>query len=549
MSHPLARPQGSSGRPLTLERLEDRTLPSGTPATLDLSGLHVDPGNADLSNILVQFRPGSAAVALPGTTLSRALDLVPGLYEVRLAAGRTVERALQEYRQTASVLIAQPNDHLDVSWVPNDPQLRQQWDLSNTGQNNGTPGADIHAPSAWNVATNSRRVPVAVIDSGIDYTHPDLYQNIWLNQAEIPTSRRANLKDVDGDGLITFRDLNNRVNIGPGKITDLNGNGYIDAGDILQPMQRDAQGRDTGRGGWAYPGNTQDGDTAHPNDFIGWNFVNNTNNPFDDFGHGTHLAGVIGAMGNNGVGVAGIDWQAQLVPVKFFDSSGNGTVSQFIDGLNWALSKGIKVSNNSWTDSAFSPVLYEAVQRARDLGHIFVAAAGNDARNTDAWPTYPANLGLDNVLSVAATDRNDKLAGFSNWGPTSVSIAAPGVDILSTLPWGGYGVRTGTSMAAPHVAAVVAMVWALRPEWSYRQVIAWVMQTADRLPGLAGKVASGRLNAAAAFRVPARGALLPSAILAKASSAPAGATIQTQPVATSLAEIAGILARREKERE
>ncbi len=547
MSRQPVRPQGRP-RTLRLERLEDRSLPSAATPTLDLSGVHVDPAQADPSNILVQFRPGSTPVALPGTTLGQSLDLVPGLYEVSLAPGTSAARALADYRRNSSVLVAQPNYRLDASWVPNDPQFAQQWDMRNTGQGGGTAGADIHAADAWGVATISKRVPVAVIDSGIDYTHPDLYLNIWINQAEIPATRRVNLRDTDGDGLITFRDLNNAVNQGPGKITDLNGNGFIDGGDLLTPMTKDALGRDTGKGGWA-DGISEDGD-KYVDDLVGWNSNANTNKPFDGFGHGTHLAGIIGAMGNNGVGVAGVTWQAQLVPVKFFDDSGVGTVSQFIAGLDWALAKGIKISNNSWTDPSDSDLLFEAVSRARAAGHIVVAAAGNNARNLDSAPTYPAALNLDNVVTVAATDRNDKLAGFSNWSPSSVDIAAPGVDILSTTPWGRYGLRSGTSMATPHVAGVLAMVWALRPEWSYRQVIDWVLQTADRLPSLNGKVASGRLDAAAAYRVPPRGRLLPSQILAatapQAAARSPAAPGQPQPTSLGLEDVVSLLERREK---
>src|SRR4051794_25617181 len=207
---------------------------------------------------------------------------------------------------------------------------------------------------------------------------PDLYRNVWLNQAEIPGSRRANLVDVDGDGTITFKDLNDPRNQGPGKITDLNHDGYIDAADVLAPMGLNAQGQDTGQGGWAYPGNTQDGDTAHPNDFVGWNFVNNTNNPFDDNGHGTNVSGLIGAAGNNGTGIAGVDWQAQLMPVKFLDSGGNGGVGGAIAAINYSVLHGARISNSSWEGAPNDPGLQSAIANAGAHGQIFVAAAGND---------------------------------------------------------------------------------------------------------------------------------------------------------------------------
>jgi subtilisin family serine protease/subtilisin-like proprotein convertase family protein len=396
-------------------------------------------------------------------------------------------------------LLSSAGDLLSLARVPNDPRFPEQWGLSNDGRSGGTARDDIHAPQAWDVTTGSRKVVVSVMDTGIDYNHPDLYQNIWLNQAEIPLSRLRNLIDVDGDGLITFADLNDPRNQGPFKITDVNGDGRIDAADILAPMVLDASGHDTGLGGWAYPGNTQDGDTAHPNDFIGWNFVNNTNNPFDDNGHGTNVAGVIGAMSNDGVGVAGVDWQVSLMPVKFFDASGHGTIFQFIQGLNYAVAHGAVISNNSWAGAGNDPTLLAAIQSARLRGMIFVAAAGNFGMNLDTSPTYPAAFPLDNVVAVAATDRNDQLVSYSDYGAHTVALAAPGQAILTTAPGNGYDVDSGTSLAAPFVSGAMALVWAEHPGWTYTQVIHQVLSTVDPLPGLKGKTGTGgRLDLAAA---------------------------------------------------
>jgi subtilisin family serine protease/subtilisin-like proprotein convertase family protein len=488
----------SPGRTPTLEALEDRTLLSGTPL-LNLGGLTVNPTYA-AADILVQFRPGTTpAPALAGTTLSGPLGLLPGLYEVQLPPGASVGAALAAYQADPLVQRAEPDYQLRTSMVPSDPLFGQQWALRNTGQDGGTAGADIHATGAWDVTQGDRPVVVAVMDSGIDYDHPDLYLNIWINQAEIPRSRLQNLVDVDHDGIISFRDLNNPINQGPGKITDVNHDGSIDAGDILAPMVRDAQGRDTGAGGWAYPGNTQDGDTAHPNDFIGWNSNANTNNPFDDYGHGTHVAGIIGATGDNGKGVAGVDWNVLLMPVKFLNADGFGSVGQFIAGLNYAVAHGAKISNNSWSGAGYSQILYDAIANARAHGQIFVAAAGNGGTNNDTAPSYPAAIALDNVVAVAATDHNDNLASFSNYGPSTGALAAPGENILSTVPGGGYAANSGTSMAAPFVTGALALVWGQHPTWSYTQVISQVLRTVDRLPALAGKtVTGGRLDLAAA---------------------------------------------------
>jgi subtilisin family serine protease len=329
------------------------------------------------------------------------------------------------------------------------------------------------------------------------------------------------LQDENGDGLITIADLNARAangsypDQGIGKITAVHGGNTITAADILAPMVTvTINGRlyDTGRGGWAYAGNTQDGDTAHPNDFIGWNFVTNTNNPMDDFGHGTHVSGTIAAEGNNGTGVAGVDWNVQVMPVKFLDSSGYGSVSNFIQGLDYAVEHGAKISNNSWSGASWSQALYDAVNNARNYGVIVVAAAGNDGSNNDTNPTYPASLPLDNVVAVAATDQNNNLASFSNYGPRTVDLAAPGVNILSTLPGGGYGLDSGTSMATPHVSGALALVWSEHPNWTYTQVINQVLNTVDRLPSLSGRVSSGGMLDLAAAVGWVEGAGVPPAV-------------------------------------
>jgi subtilisin family serine protease len=478
---------------LHLEHLEPRTL-------LDAAGTTA----FNPTRILVRFNPVTAGAApapcLAGTTVGPAIDLVPGLHVVQLAPGVTVAAALAAYQACPQVLYAEPDGTVQVAGgvTPNDPRFGSLWALNNTGQSGGTPGDDIHAEAAWATTTGSGRTVVAVIDTGVDYNHPDLYQNIWINQAEIPTTRLRNLVDVDGDGLITFRDLNDPRNQGPGKITDVNHDGRIDASDILAPMVLDANGNDTGLGGWAHH-STQDGDLQHPDDLVGWNFVTNSNNPFDDRGHGTHVAGTIGAMGDNGVGVTGINWRVQIMPLKFLDSSGSGTDSGAVAALNYAVRHGAAVSNNSWTGGGNDQSLYNAIAAARAAGHIYVAAAGNDGSNTDLAPAYPADFPLDNVVSVAATDRNDHLASFSNYGAATVDLAAPGVDILSTTPSSGYTVYSGTSMAAPQVTGVLALVRDLHPDWTYRQVIDAVLDSADPVPGLKGKtVTGGRLDAAAA---------------------------------------------------
>jgi len=389
-------------------------------------------------------------------------------------------------------------DGPSLTSIPNDPRSAEQWSFHNTGQNGGKPGADIGARRAWAVSTGSTAITVSVMDTGVDYTHEDLYLNIWINQKEIPPSIRARLVDVDGDGLITFRDLNDPRNIGWGKARDLNGNGYIDADDILRPMSQ---------GGWE--DGIDNAGNGYIDDLIGWNFVDNNNKPMDTFGHGTHIAGTIGATGNNQVGVTGINWVSQIMPIRFVDGQGNGTIASYIQGLNYAVANGARISNNSWTGATASALLTEAVENARAKGHILVAAAGNSGTNIDQSPLYPAAFNLNNVVAVAATNRSDQLSDFSNYGARTVNIAAPGEGILSTRLGGGYATNSGTSMATPHVTGALALVWARNPNWSYTQVINQVMTTATRLSSLTGRVASGRLDVGAALGAPVISSVAP----------------------------------------
>jgi subtilisin family serine protease len=400
---------------------------------------------------------------------------------VRLESWARAHEALAAWRADPQVQAVEIDQRVSIGRTPDDPMVASQWALNNTGQSGGLVDADIDATEAWDRHTGDVRTAVAVIDTGIDYTHPDLYKNIWLNQREIPVG--LNLVDVDGDGWWSFWDLNAPVNAG--KVHDANANGRIDGYDVLHDP-RWANGRD-------------DDGNGKIDDLIGWDFVDGDNDPFDENGHGTHVAGTIGAIGDNGQGVAGVAWQVSLVALRFLDRSGNGYVSGAVDALQYAISVGVKISNNSW-GGGYSSALAAAIGNAQSAGHIFVAAAGNSAGNNDSQPFYPASFSQDNVVAVAATDRFDQLASFSNYGATSVDLAAPGVAILSTTPNGTYSTYSGTSMAAPHVTGTIALLWSAQPGLNYRQVIARIKSGVDRLSSLAGKVASGgRLNAAKAL--------------------------------------------------
>jgi len=231
-------------------------------------------------------------------------------------------------------------------------------------------------------------------------------------------------------------------------------------------------------------------------DFIGWDFRNNDNNPFDGHSHGTHVAGIIGAQGNNDTGIAGVTWNVKLAALKFFSDDGTGTSADATQALEYAVQMGIPISNNSWGGGGYSQTLYNAIKNARNNGHIFVAAAGNFyENNNDIYPFYPASYDLPNIVSVTSTDRNDNLSSFSNIGAMSVDLAAPGSAIRSCIPFDGYGTKSGTSMAAPYVAGTCALLWETQPDYSYIDIKSALLNSVDSLTSLTGKcVSNGRLN-------------------------------------------------------
>jgi subtilisin family serine protease len=295
-------------------------------------------------------------------------------------------------RQASLVEFAQPNYLVEASdaispTTPNDPFWSAQW---------GPP--DIQAPLAWSVTTGMASVVIAVIDTGIDLTHPDLAPNIWTNPGEmgldaIGNDRRANGIDDDADG-------------------------YVD-------------------------------------DWQGWNFVAGSNNPQDDYGHGTHVAGIAAAVGNNSLGIAGMDWGVRIMALKILDSSGSGSDSDLATAMIYATDHGVRIINLSLGDTVPDPVMEDAVNYAYAHGVTVVAAAGNDYGGPVLYPAaYP------NAIAVASVDSNNGHSSFSNVGP-EVALAAPGSSIYSTCWGGGYCYKTGTSMATPHVAGTAALLASL----------------------------------------------------------------------------------------
>ena len=323
-------------------------------------------------------------------------------------------------RRQPGVLSVEPDCLVHLEQTPNDPSFGQQWDMVNTGQTGGTPGADINAAAAWNIRTDASAVTVAIVDTGLQLTHPDLAANVWTNPGEIP-----------GNGI------------------DDDGNGYID-------------------------------------DVHGWDFVNNDAIPDDDNGHGTHVAGTIGAIGNNNAGISGVAWSVKLMPLKAFDASGNGSVSAIIAALDYAVANGARVSNHSYGGTSYVQAEYDAFAAAQAAGHVAFVAAGNDGESDDDYPHYPAAFRLDEVVSVAATTASDTLASFSNYGTHTVQVAAPGVSIRSTLRGSTYGNLSGTSQATPHVTGVAALVAAEHLDWTGSQIRDRVLGTTRPVAALAG---------------------------------------------------------------
>jgi len=415
------------------------TPPPGRDFTVPQPGATFRPGR-----MLVRFANGATSLertaalqAAGGATVRHEYRIVPGLCLVDLPAGMTVESALQSVNGQPGVLYAEPDYEAQaLATIPNDPSFAQLWGMNNTGQGGGTPDADIDAPEAWDTATGSERVVVAVIDTGVDYTHADLAANIWTNPGEIP-----------GNGL------------------DDDGNGFVD-------------------------------------DVHGYDFINNDGDPMDDMNpiyHGTHCAGTIGAVGNNGVGVAGVCWNVRIMALKFLGASGSGDTSDAVRAVEYAVLMGARLTSNSWGGGGATQSLRDAIAAAGAAGQLFIAAAGNSNRDNDLTPLYPTGYDCDNIISVMATDSNDVRASFSCYGATTVDIAAPGVGIYSCKAGNAYQSLSGTSMATPHVAGAAALLLSVDPALTWAEIKAILLDTADRKASLTKLcVSEGRLNIAAA---------------------------------------------------
>jgi len=374
---------------------------------------------------------------------------------VKASLNKSIQNVIQSLESNSAVEYAEPNyiwrviksiDEGSVSTQslgrdlesPDDPYFNTQWGLKNTGSNEpnakvpGKPGSDINALRAWAINKGSKQIKIAVIDTGIDYRHPELREQMWVNTREL-----RGTKGVDDDG-----------------------NGYID-------------------------------------DIYGADFYNNDGDPMDGHGHGTHCAGVIGAVHNNQIGIAGVMSDVSLVAIKFLSDSGSGSTDQAIAAIEYAIKAEVDIISNSWGGGKYSEALKEVITKASDAGIIFVAAAGNKSDNTDEEPHYPSSYNIPNVVSVAALTAQNKIASFSNYGKNTVDIAAPGKKINSTVNNNRYKVYSGTSMAAPHVAGALGLLISQNGRMSHSEMMERLMGTAEPAPALRGKInaLSGSLNA------------------------------------------------------
>lgn len=400
--------------------------------------------------VLVKFKSGVSSEAIDALTarlrdrVEDRLENAEGWQAIDDLDNADAASIVAQYSQLPEVEYAEPNYEINleetnagplVPVLPHDPQFNDQWALANSGQRGGKQGADISATLAWATTTGNDKLVVAVLDTGVDYTHEDLVENMWV--------RPATMAPYHDNELGTIDDLN------------------------------------------------------------GFNAIDSAADPMDDNGHGTHCAGIIGAEGENNVGIAGVNWKVQIMPLKFLNAGGSGSTKDAIEAINYVINRkkagvNIRIISASWGSTQKSRALGDVIRKAYENDILFVAAAGNSSVDNDRTPHYPSSY--PNVISVAALDRNDQLASFSNFGVKSVMIGAPGVDILSTWLGNEYEEKSGTSMATPVVSGVAALILAKNPRMSVEDLHKRLMDSTDPIIALKGKtVSGGRINAAKAL--------------------------------------------------
>lgn len=413
-------------------------------AAIALASPCAQAGAEDQNGVIVRFH--SSADAQEKAQVRQDADVrrtetlpVSGMEVVKPDPGVSVKESVAALERSPDVAYAEPDAPRRAFQVPDDQYFGLLWGLDNTGQAvggaTGTPGADIRGVVAWNTTVGSRDVVVAVVDTGVDLAHPDLAPNLWANPGETGGGKDTNGLDDDGNGLI--------------------------------------------------------------DDKVGWDWVQGDNQPLDENGHGTHVAGTIAAQGNDGTGVTGVAWRASVMPLRVLDANGSGRVSDLVKAYQYAAGNGARIVNASLGGGSFSQAEHDAIAAAKDV--LFVVAAGNDAANNDTTGSYPCDYNLDNIVCVAATDQNDQLASFSNYGTSSVQLAAPGVNIASAWPSDRWALLDGTSMATPHVSGVAALAVSANPSITVAGLRRALLSSVDSLPALQGRVTTGgRIDAARA---------------------------------------------------
>lgn len=371
--------------------------------------------------LLIRFRSGAAqqnrdnVLASHGTRRKRQLRGESGVEKLEVLSGQSPEVVAQLLLLQPEVEFAEPNFLINKDQlVTSDPQFADQWALRNTGQSGGQFGSDINVTSAWQTTTGSQSTVVAVIDSGIDFMHPDLSDNEWTNAT-------------------------------PGPEGDLHG----------------------------------------------WDYITDSNVIRDKQGHGTAIAGIIAAQGNNAIGITGVMWNASLMSLRVLDNAGSGDIADAVEAIDYAVGHGAQVINLSWGTTGNSQILKDAIERAMRRGVVVVCSAGNNGQDVDTTPYYPASFGLRDLVAVASTDNFDQLTSWSDYGRRNVTIAAPGNNILTTQMGGGYWSVSGTSASAPLVTGVVGLVKSASPYLSSHNAVKAIADSARKVASLSGKVSSG----------------------------------------------------------
>lgn len=381
----------------------------------------------------VQSNTFAAKAAQKGMSLKTSWGRM-GMYHYKVARGQTTQASIAELRQDPEVEYAEPNYILTKANVTGFSDIISEGEMNALNTSNGylATGAPIQVVDSWSEVQGSNVPVVAIIDTGLDTSHSVIQNTQALWR---------NTNEIPGNGI------------------DDDGNGYID-------------------------------------DVNGWNFVANSNNVFDDNGHGTHVAGIILGVGTNIYVSSPQPAKVKVMPLKFLNGSGQGSTSAAIKAIYYAVDNGAQVLNNSWGGYSYSAALHEAITYSYNHGTAFVAAAGNDAGNNDSTPMYPAGYDVPNVIAVAATTDSDVLASFSNYGRSTVDLASPGVRIYSTYPGNSFGISSGTSMATPFVSGLAGLILVEKPTMMGFQIRDLIMTNTDAVANLSAKVATqGRMNA------------------------------------------------------